>query len=62
LVLLECFLSILHAENRTGTQNQDVLDPVSAPVIDPKNPLERALARLGTLLAAPDGIEQGAGG
>jgi hypothetical protein len=49
------------SENRTGTQNQDVLDPVSVPVIDPNCSLERALARLGTMLAAKDGIE-GAGG
>ena len=49
------------SENRTGTQNQVVLDPVSVPVIDPNCSLERALARLGTMLAAKDGIE-GAGG
>jgi hypothetical protein len=50
------------SENPTGTQNQDVLNPVSAPVIDPNCSLEHALARLGTVLAAKDGIEQGDGG
>ena len=50
------------SENRTGTQSQDVLDPVQAPPVNPNSPLERALARLGTLLAAKEGIEQGAGG
>ena len=50
------------SENPTGTQNQDVLDPVSAPAINPASPLEHALARLGTVLAAKDGIEQGDGG
>jgi hypothetical protein len=50
------------SENPTGTQNQDVLDPVSAPAIDPNCSLERALARFGAVLAAKEGIEQGAGG
>ena len=57
------------SENQTGTQNQDDLSlPVSAPACG-KPPtgavstaLERALARLGTVLAAKEGIEQGAGG
>jgi hypothetical protein len=33
------------SENPTGTQNQDVLDPLPAALIDPNSPLERALAR-----------------
>jgi hypothetical protein len=48
------------SENRTGTPNQEVLDLVPGPVIDPNGPLERALTRLGTALAAKAGIEQGA--
>jgi hypothetical protein len=50
------------SENRTGTLDQDVSKPLSAPVIDPNSPLGHALARLGTALAAKAGIEQGAGG
>jgi hypothetical protein len=50
------------SENRTGTQNQEVLDPVPAPAIDPTSPLERALARFAAALAAKEGIEQVAGG
>ena len=50
------------SENRTGTQNQEVLDPVPAPASDPNSPLERALARFGAALAAKQRIEQGAGG
>jgi hypothetical protein len=50
------------SENRTGTQSQDVLDPIPAPAINPDSPLERALARFGAALAAKEGIEQGAGG
>jgi hypothetical protein len=50
------------SENRTGTQSQDVLDPVQAPTVNPNSPLERALARFGAAVAAKNGIEQGAGG
>jgi hypothetical protein len=50
------------SENPTGTQSQDVLNPVSAPAIDPASPLERALARFQAVIAAKEGIEQGAGG
>jgi hypothetical protein len=57
------------SENPTGTQSQDVLSlPLSTPACgkpptDATNtPLGRALARLGTALAAKAGIEQGAGG
>ena len=49
------------SENPTGTQNQEALDLVPAAPIDPNSPLERALARFGAVLAAKDGIEQGAG-
>jgi hypothetical protein len=56
------------SENPTGTQNQDVLN-LSLPAPACGKPttgavseaLEHALARLGTLLAAKDGIEQGTG-
>jgi hypothetical protein len=47
--------------NRAGTQNQDVLDPVSVPAINPNSPLERALARFGAAVAAKQCIEEGAG-
>jgi hypothetical protein len=50
------------SENRAGTQNQDVLEPVLVPSRDPNSPLERALARFAAALAAKEGIEQGAGG
>jgi hypothetical protein len=40
------------SENRIGTQNQDVLDPVLVPARDLDSPLERALARFGAALAA----------
>jgi hypothetical protein len=50
------------SENRPGTQSQDVLPSVPAPAIDPNSPLERALARFATALAAKEGIEQEAGG
>jgi hypothetical protein len=50
------------SENWNGTQNQDVLEPVLAPPHDPNSPLERALARFAAVIAAKDGIEQGAGG
>jgi hypothetical protein len=50
------------SENPTGTQNQDVLDPVSVPLINPNSPLERALARFQAVIAANEGIEQDADG
>ena len=50
------------SDQRTGTPDQEACRRTSAPPIDPKNALEHALARLGTLLAAKEGIEQGAGG
>jgi hypothetical protein len=54
----------IHSEckNPLETQDQDISKPLQAPAIDPTNPLERALARLGTLLAAKEGIERGAAG
>jgi hypothetical protein len=45
-----------------GTQDQDLSKPLQAPTIDPTSPLERALARFATAIAAKDGIEQGTGG
>ncbi len=47
--------------NRTGTQDQDVLDPVPTAQRNPDSPLERALARFGAALATKAGIEQGDG-
>ena len=35
------------SENRTETQNQEVIDPSPAPAGDPNSPLERALRQLG---------------
>jgi len=45
------------SENPTGTQNQEILDPVLAPAPNPNSPLERALARFGTALGGKDCIE-----
>ena len=50
------------SENPPGTQNQEVLDPVSRPLPNPDSPLERAFARFAAVLVAKAGIEQGAGG
>ena len=50
------------SENPTGTQDQDILDPVASPARDPDSPLERALARFGAAVAAKVRIEQGADG
>ena len=50
------------SENRTGTPDQDVLDLIQRPAIDPSSPLERALARFAAVIRAKDGIEQGADG
>jgi hypothetical protein len=49
------------SENRGGTPDQEALQAVLAPPVDPNSPLERALARFGTAVAAKNGIEQGAG-
>jgi hypothetical protein len=48
--------------NREGTPDQDVSKPLWAPVTDPNSTLQRALARLGTAVAAKIGTEQGADG
>ena len=47
------------SENRAGTLDQEVLEPIPAPPRDPNSPLERALARFGAAVAAKNGIEQG---
>ena len=49
------------SDQRTGTPDQELSKPLSAPVIDPTSPLERALARLGATVAAKNCIEEGAG-
>src|SRR5690242_12954032 len=49
------------SENPTGTQDQDILDPVQTRARDLSIPLERALARFGVAVAARQGIEQDAG-
>jgi DNA-binding Lrp family transcriptional regulator len=38
------------SDQRTGTPNQEVLDPVQAPAIDPNSPLERALRQFGAAI------------
>jgi hypothetical protein len=40
------------SENRPGTLNQEILDPVPAPAVDPDTPLERALARFAAAVTA----------
>jgi hypothetical protein len=40
------------SDYRTGTLDQDLSKPLLAPAIDPTSPLERALARFATALAA----------
>jgi hypothetical protein len=49
------------SDYRTGTPDQEIQKPLQAPAIDPASPLERALARFAAVLAAKEGIEQGAG-
>jgi hypothetical protein len=49
------------SKNRSGTQDQDILDPVHTSVRNPESSLERALARSGAAVAAKQGIEQHAG-
>ena len=49
------------SENPSGTKNQDVFNLISAPPHNPDSPLERALARFGTVRGIKDGIEQGSG-
>jgi hypothetical protein len=43
------------SENPSGTRNQDIFDPVSAPARDPDGPLERALARFGAAVRSKAG-------
>ena len=50
------------SDQRTGTTDQELSKPLEAPAVDPRSPLERALARFGAALAAKIGIEQGAAG
>jgi hypothetical protein len=50
--------SAYKAENPTGTQDQDILDPVAAPAIKLGSTLERALSHFGATLSAKKGIEQ----
>jgi hypothetical protein len=50
------------SDQRTETPDQEIQKPLQAPAIDPNSLLERALARLGGVLAAKDGIEQGSRG
>jgi hypothetical protein len=40
------------SDQRTETPNQEVLDPVQAPAIDPNSPLERVLRQLGEAIEA----------
>jgi hypothetical protein len=47
------------SENPTGTQDQDILDPVKAPVCAPDSPLERALRRMAAAVSAKNGLEHG---
>jgi len=48
------------SDQRTGTSDQDVSIPVPAVSIDPRSPLERALARFGAVIAAKNSIEASA--
>jgi hypothetical protein len=50
------------SDQRTGTPDQEVSKPLSAPAIDPNSPLERALARFAAAIAAKECIEQEAAG
>jgi hypothetical protein len=50
------------SENQSGTQDQDILDPVHPPARNPESSLECALARFGAAVAAKKGLEQGTGG
>jgi hypothetical protein len=54
-------VSSAKSENPTGTQGQDILDPVATLASNSDSPLECALARFGAAVAARQGIEQGAG-
>jgi hypothetical protein len=61
-VLLDPQQRVLHPSatesvQRTETSNQDVSKPMPTVSIDPRSPLERALARFGAVIAAKNGIE-----
>jgi Helix-turn-helix domain len=51
-------VSASKSENPTGTQDQDVLDPVETLARDHDGPLERALRQFGAVVSAKQGIEQ----
>jgi Helix-turn-helix domain len=51
-------VSSAKSENPSGTQDQEILDPVATPAPNSDSPLECALARFGAALAAKKGIEQ----
>jgi hypothetical protein len=53
--------STYKSENPSGTQDQDILDPVEAPMRALCSPLERALHRLSGALSTKNGIEQEGG-
>jgi hypothetical protein len=48
------------SDQRTETSDQESSKPLSAPAIDPRSLLERALARLGAVIAANNSIEEAA--
>jgi Helix-turn-helix domain len=50
------------SENLSGTQDQDILDPVQASARRADSPLELALVRFGAVVATRHGLEQGTGG
>ena len=49
------------SENPAGTQNQDILMPLSAPAPDPDSPLERALRHLGGVIERRLLLNKGSG-
>ena len=49
------------SENPTGTQDQEILDPLPSTARNQDSPLERALRRFGAALGVKDGIEQEGG-
>jgi hypothetical protein len=51
-------VSASKSENPTGTQDQDILDPVETLARDHDGPLERALRQFGAVVSAKQGIEQ----
>jgi hypothetical protein len=55
-------LPLSKSDQRTGTPDQEVKIPLRAPAIDLNSALERALAALGGVVAAKEGIEQEAHG